>query len=85
LPPVVQYIVNAAPPATQYAVSETPTTSSWCDPTWLNCGLAWGPAFYPANVFVLRAPSFRHFQSMPGGHHGSVHPPMRPFDGFRRG
>jgi len=85
LPPVVQYIVNTTPPPTQYAVSETPQPSSWCDPTWLNCGLAWAPAFYPASVFVLREPSFRHFQSMPGGHHASVHPPMRPFDGFRRG
>jgi hypothetical protein len=86
LPPVVQYIVNAAPQLTQYAVTETPPTNAWCDPTWLSCGLAWGPAFYPAGVFVLRAPGFRHFQSASGSHHHvAVHPPMHPSDGFRRG
>ena len=84
LPPVVQY-VNPAPPLTQYAVIEAPPTNTWCDPTWLSCGLAWGPAFYPSSVFVLRAPNFRHFQPVPGGHRVAVHPPMRPPNGFRRG
>jgi hypothetical protein len=85
LPPVVQYIVNAAPPLTQYAATEAPPTNTWCDPPWLNCGLAWGPAFYPAGVFVLRAPGFRHFGSAPERHHASVHPPMRSSGVFRRG
>jgi len=85
LPPVVQYIVNSPPPLTQYAVVEAPPTNTWCDPTWLGCGLAWGPAFYPSSVFVLRAPNFRRFQPAPGGHHAAVHPPMRQPNGFRRG
>ena len=85
LPPVVQYIVNPAPPLTQYAVIGAPPANTWCDPTWLGCDLAWGPAFYPSSVFVLRAPNFRRFQPAPGGHHVAVHPPMRPPNGFRRG
>src|SRR3989442_14486657 len=55
--PIVQYIVNPAPPPTQYAVTGAAPTNGWCDPTWLSCGLAWGPAFYPPSVFVLRAPN----------------------------
>ena len=85
MPPIIQYIVNPAPPLTQYAVIDAPPTNTWCDPTWLSCGLAWGPAFYPSSVFVLRAPNFRHFQPVPGGHRVAVHPPMRPPNGFRRG
>jgi hypothetical protein len=84
-PPVVQYIVNPAPPLVQYTAIETPPTNTWCNPTWLNCGLGWGPVFYPASVFVLRAPTFRHFQRGPGGRQVAVRPPMRPPDGFRRG
>jgi hypothetical protein len=78
LPPVVQYIVNAAPQLTQYAVTEAPPTNTWCDPTWLSCGLAWGPAFYPTAVFVLRAPGFRHSQPARGRHDFGMHPPLVP-------
>jgi len=85
MPPMVQYVVNPAPALAQYPVVEAPPTNNWCDPTWLGCGLAWGPAFYPASVFVLRAPNFRHFQTVPGRHHVAVHPPMRRPNGVRRG
>ena len=101
LPPVIQYIVNPAPALTQYAVIEAPPTNTGCDPIWLSCGFAWGPVFYPASVFVLRAPTFRHFQPARGRHDFGIQPPlvpplvlprvsplvqpMRVGDGFRRG
>lgn len=85
-PPVMQYVVDLAPPPVQYAVNEvnvTPPANIGCDPTW-NCGLWWFPGIYPASVVVPRAPNFRRFPPVHGGHHFAVQQPMRAPGSFRR-
>ena len=87
-PPVMQYVVDLAPPPVQYAVNVVdvaPPAYTGCDPAWMGCGLWWGPGIYPASVVVVRAPNFRRFPPVHGGHHFAVQQPMRPPGGFRRG
>jgi hypothetical protein len=84
-PPVVPYAVDLAPPPAQYVVNVAPPANAGCDPTWMDCGLWWGPGIYPASVVVLRAPSFRRFHPIHGGHHFAVQRPVRAPGGFRRG
>ena len=85
-PPVVQYVVT--PPPVQYAVNVvnmTPPAYNGCDPAWMSCGSWWFPGIYPASVVVVRAPNFRRFPPVHGGHQFAVQQPLRPPGGFRRG
>ncbi len=87
-PPVIQYVVDLAPPPVQYAVNVvnvSPPANTGCDPAWMNCGLGWVPGIFPVSVVVLRAPSFRRFPPAHGGHHFVVQQPVRVPGGFRRG
>jgi hypothetical protein len=82
-PPVIQYVV--VPPPAPYTVNPPPPANTGCDPGWIDCGL-WGiPGFYPTSVVVLRAPNFRHFHPVRGGHQFAVQPPMRSPGTLRRG
>lgn len=87
-PPVIQYVVVAPPavaPPAPYAVNPAPPADPGCDPAWIDCGL-WGiPGIYPTSVFLLRAPNFRHFHPVRGGHQFAVQPPMHSPGIFRRG
>jgi hypothetical protein len=87
-PAVVQYVVE--PPPVQYAVNVvnmTPPAQAYngCDPAWMSCGSWWFPGIYPASVVVVRAPNFRRFPPVHGGHQFVGQQPMRPPGGFRRG
>lgn len=79
VPPVIQYVVEPAAPPMQYAVDVPSPAYAGCDPAWLGCGLWWGPAIYPASVFVVSAPGFRRFPPVRNGHNFAVRPPMHPF------
>jgi hypothetical protein len=83
-PPVIQYVV--VPPPAPYAINPAPPANTGCDPAWIDCGL-WGfPGIYPTSVFLLRAPNFRHFHPVRGGHQFAVQPPpMRSPGTLRRG
>jgi hypothetical protein len=87
-PPMMQYAVDLAPPPVQYAVNVvnmTPPANTGCDPAWMGCGLWWFPGIYPASVVVVRAPNFRRFPPVHGGHQFAVQQPVRPPGGFHRG
>ena len=84
-PPVMQYVVDLAPPPAQYAVNVAPPANTGCDPTWMDCGLWWVPGIYPTRVVVLRAPNFRRFHPVHGGHPFAVQPPVRAPGGFHKG
>jgi hypothetical protein len=84
-PPVVQYITEVAP--VQYVVNSPPAASpaGGCDGTWMDCGFAWVPAFYPVGVGVLRPPNFpRPHPFQPGPRIGGQ-PMHASFGNFRRG
>ena len=81
-PPVMPY--GVAPQPLQYADNTIPSTSIGCDVTWAGCGIWWGPGIYPASVVVLRAPNFRRFNPVHGGHHFAAQQPARAFAGSRR-
>jgi hypothetical protein len=83
-PPAMPYGVDLAPQPLQYADNAVPPTSIGCDVTWAGCGIWWGPGIYPANVVVLRAPNFRRFNPVHGGHHFAAQQPARAFAGSRR-
>lgn len=76
-PAAVPYAVDLAPPPAQYVANVAPPANAGCDPTWMDCGLWWGPSIYPASVVVLRAPNFRRFYPIRGGHHVAVQRPVR--------
>jgi Domain of unknown function (DUF4124) len=81
-PAVIQYVV--VPPSAPYA-NPAPPANTDCDPAWIDCGL-WGiPGIYPTSVFLLRAPNFRHFHPVRGGHQFAVQPPMHSRGTLRRG
>src|SRR2546427_3441703 len=82
-PPAMPYGVDLAPQPLQYADNAAPPTSIGCDVTWVGCGLWWGPGIYPANVVVLRAPKFRRFNPVHGGHYFAQQP-VRASGGSRR-
>ena len=78
-PTIVQYFVDASPPATDYPVSAPPPPYdpyNWCDPTWYGCGFM--PGFYPASVVVVSAPNGRRIRPAPHGSSFGPHSPMRP-------
>jgi hypothetical protein len=80
---VIQYVV--VPPPAPYAVNPALPVNTGCDLAWIDCGL-WGiPGIYPASVFLLRAPNFRHFHPVRGGHQFAIQPPMRSPGTLRRG
>jgi hypothetical protein len=83
-PPAMPYGVDLAPQPLQYADNAGPPTSIGCDVTWAGCGLWWGPSIYPANVVVLRAPKFRRFNPVHGGHHFAAQQPVRASGGSHR-
>jgi hypothetical protein len=74
-PPMIQYVI--APPVVQYVSDFSPANP--CDPSSLNCGLGWQPAFYPASVVVVPASHNGRFK--PGGdlrvHSPRIQPPMQ--------
>ena len=82
--PGLSYGVEMAPPPAPYAVNMAPPLSTGCGLPGMECGSWWGPGIYPASVVVLRAPHFRRFHPVRGGHHVAAHPPVRPSGGFRR-
>lgn len=81
--PAEAYASDWAPPV-QYAYEAAPMTSVGCDPAWMNCGLGWAPAVYPAAV-VLRAPRVRRPYPVQIGHRHPAPPPMHPAIGYHRG
>jgi hypothetical protein len=84
-PPALPYGAVLASQPVQYADNAVPPTGYGCDGTWAGCGVWWGPGIYPANVVVLRAPNFRHFNPVHGGHPFAARPPMHAFaDSHRR-
>jgi len=80
----LSYGVEMAPPPAPYAVNMAPPLSTGCGLPGMECGSWWGPGIYPASVVVLRAPHFRRFHPVHGGHHVATHPPVRASGGFRR-
>ncbi len=85
-PPVIQYIVNSAPPAVAYADLAPAPNYAWnhgCDQTQLDCGLGGWAGIYPTNVVFLPVTSFRPFRSRVRGHPISVRQPMRGSGVFR--
>ena len=85
-PPVIQYIVNSAPPAAAYADPAPAPNYAWnygCDQTQLDCGLGGWPGIYPASVVFLPVAGFRPFRSPVRGHPISVRQPMRGGGIFR--
>ena len=82
-PPVVQYFIEAPPPAPRYAVDQSPLQYSYpyssCDPSWYGCSFGW-PGYYPSSVVVVTAPPFRNFKPGFGRGfrpHPSPHSPMQ--------
>jgi hypothetical protein len=84
-PPAMQYAGDWAPPPTPYAYAAAPPASVGCDPTWMNCGLWWGPGIFPASVVVPRAPKSRRFFPVRVEHHIAAHRPAGPPRGVHRG
>ena len=83
-PPVVQYIVEMAPPE-QY-VGMPPAANTGCYSGWPDCGLPWwASGIYPASVIVLPVPNFRRHGPGRGGHQFGVQPLMHAAAGIRRG
>ncbi|HEY3177624.1 MAG TPA: DUF4124 domain-containing protein [Casimicrobiaceae bacterium] len=67
--PIVMYA--SAPPAPVAApayVDAMPAPMNVCDPAFTSCGYWWGQGFYPGNVIVVRAPSFRRTNPFHGSH-----------------
>ncbi len=83
-PPPMQYGGYSAPPPVQYAVSAAQPTSPACDLTLMDCGVWWGPGFYPASIIVLRAPNFHRFLPGHGGRRVTPPHPMHASSGFSR-
>jgi uncharacterized membrane protein len=85
-PPVVYQIVQASPPPVasaqaivSYGGASYPPQNYGCDPSWVGCGLWWGPAFV-TNSFIGRPGRFHHNGSNRGGF--ASRPPMHS-PGFR--
>ena len=78
-------------PAPAYAVDDMPAPTNPCD-SGFGCGYWWGQPLSPANVVVVRAPSFRRAQPFHGTHHFAAQRPvqwpaqrpMHPSGGMRR-
>jgi hypothetical protein len=87
-PPPMPYPALPPAPAPAYAVDDMPTPANPCDSVFGGCGYRWGQPFYPASVFVVRAPTFRRAHSFHGAHHVTmqrpVQRPMRPSGGMHR-
>lgn len=88
--PLVQYIVNVAPPVSYEVSAPSPSSAGGCDPSWTDCGYGWMPglypAFFPVGVAVLRPPYFSRPRPIQGGHPFATQQPMyAPFAGSRRG
>jgi hypothetical protein len=88
--PLVQYIVNVAPPVSYEVSAPSPSPAAGCDPSWTDCGSGWMPGFYPtffpAGLVVLRPPFFPRARPIQGGHQFATQQPMfAPVGGSRRG
>ena len=88
--PVVQYIVNVAPPVSYEVSAPSPSPAAGCDPSWTDCGPGWMPGFYPtfypAGLVVLRPPYFSRPRPIQGGRQFATHLPANvPFGGLRKG
>ena len=51
--PLVEYVVNVAPPVSYEVGAPAPSPTAGCDPSWMDCGQGWVPGFYP--IFYPRA------------------------------
>lgn len=87
--PLVQYIVNVAPPVSYEASAPSPSPAAGCDPSWTDCGAGWMPGFYPTfypvGFVVLRPPYFSRPRPIQGGHQFATQQPMYAPASFRRG
>jgi Domain of unknown function (DUF4124) len=87
LPQPMAYPAIPPAPSPAYVPDVTPAPTSSCDPSFGDCGYWWGQAGYPANVVVVRAPSFRRAYPFRGVHHfvtqRPAQRPMRPAGGMR--
>src|SRR5437016_3009578 len=88
-PPPMAYPAIPPSPGPAYAVDDMPTpTNPACDPAFSGCGYWWGQPFYPANVVVVRAPTFRRAHPFHGARHFATQRPtqrpMRPSGGMHR-
>ncbi len=83
-PPAMPYGIDLAPQPVQSADNAVSPAGYGCDGTWASCGIWWGPGVYPASVVVLRAPNFRRFNPVHGGHHFAARPPTHAFADSRR-
>jgi hypothetical protein len=45
--PLVEYVVNVAPPVSYDVGAAAPSPTAGCDPSWMDCGQGGVPAFYP--------------------------------------
>ena len=87
LPQPMAYPAIPPAPAPAYAADVIPAPTSSCDPSFGGCGYWWGQPGYPANVVVVRAPSFRRAYPFHGVRHfvtqRPAQRPMRPAGGMR--
>jgi hypothetical protein len=86
--PLVQYIVNVAPPVSYDGGAPAPSPAAGCDPSWMDCGQGWVPAFYPifypTSLVVPRPPYFSRPRPIRGEHHVATPQPMHATYGVDR-
>ena len=88
--PLVEYVVNVAPPVPYEASAPAPSPTAGCDPSWMDCGQGWVPAFYPifypTGLAVLHPPYFLRPRPINGTHRFAAPQPMHAtYGGNRRG
>ena len=64
-------------PAPAYAADVMPEPTNSCDPAFGGCGYWWGQPFFPANVVVVRAPTFRRAYPFHGAHRFAMQRPVQ--------
>src|SRR5438874_8383090 len=67
-PQPMAYPAMPPAPAPAYTADVMPAPTNPCDSAFAGCGYWWGQPFYPANVVVVRAPTFRRAYPFHGAH-----------------
>ena len=92
--PLVEYVVNVAPPVSYEAGAPALSPTAGCDPSWTDCGQGWVPAFYPGfypifyptSLVVPHPPYFSRPRPIRGDHRVAAPQPMHAtYGGNRRG